>query len=410
LHLIVHAIQLYKFVVELYFFLRVDIMMKRSIATAVAVATLSAGVANAAEDFEIGVTGFLHSAISASDVENNANEKDLFSILSDNLISFQGATVLDNGLKATAVASFSFTRNDGGANNTQNDFYKEELYVGLGGSFGQVDLGRRRNAASLMHTFIPSAGVGVFGVDDARISAFVGGNNNMTTAASLGDNSVRTEYANRIQYFTPRVEGLQLAASYTPDTNPNDTNTNVTNARYQSPMWYKNEYSLAASYARQFGDYGVKSSVGYTNGQSNGDATSNPGTFNRDSEALQAGMTVSGHGFTVGGAYGQLESGRFASGKDRRLGGGVRYDTGPWGFGVSYLNRYATGSTTIELANGQNVRQVHLWEAGTTYDLGPGVTTGVAAYYNDNVHMDKSFGNGAPEDSVTGVINLSVNF
>ena len=34
-------------------------MMKRSIATAVAIATLSAGVAQAAEDFEVGVTGFI---------------------------------------------------------------------------------------------------------------------------------------------------------------------------------------------------------------------------------------------------------------------------------------------------------------------------------------------------------------
>jgi predicted porin len=384
-------------------------MIKRSIATAVALATLSAGFAHAAEDFEIGVTGFLHSAVSASDVDNKRNEKkDVVSVLSDNLIAFQGASVLDNGLKATAVASFSLTRNDGGANNTQNDIYKEELYIGLGGSFGQVDLGRRRNAASLLHTFIPSAGVGVFGVDDARISAFVGGNNNMTTAASLGDNSVSTEYANRIQYFTPRIEGLQLAASFTPDTNSDETNTTTSNPnRYLSNGFYKNEYSLAANYARQFGDFGVQTSVGYTSGQSNGAGIAS----NRDSEALQAGLSVSAQGFTVGGAYGELESGRFISGKDRRFGGGARYETGPWGFGASYLNRYASDRTTIALANGQNVRQVHLWEAGTTYDLGPGVTTGVGVYYNDNVYRDKfQAGTGAPEDSISGLVNLSINF
>jgi|GEM_PF-1454889 len=387
-------------------------MIKRSIATAVAFATLSAGVANAAEDFQIGVSGFLHSAVSASDVENKNSEKDLFAIHSDNLVSFEGATVLDNGLKATAVASFSFTRNDGGANSTQNDIYKEELYVGLGGSFGQVDIGRRRNAASLMHTFIPAAGVGVFGVDDARVSAFVAGSNNMTTATSLGDNSVRTEYANRIQYFTPRIEGLQLAASFTPDTNSNETNTNTqTPGNYLSPTWYKNEYSLAANYSRQFGDFGVRSSVGYTQGSANGGAVSNPNTFNRDSEALQAGITVSAHGFTIGGAYGQLESGAFADGKDRRFGGGARYETGPWGVGVSYLQRKASGSTVLQLANGQNVRKVHIWEAGATYNLGPGVTTGAGVYYNDNVRLDASntVGNAA-EDSLTGLVNLSVNF
>ena len=391
-------------------------MIKRSIATAVAVATLSAGVAHAAEDFEIGVSGFLHSAVAGGKVAHQRQlestigdtRTDTFSVLSDNLISFDGATVLDNGLKTTAVASFSFNQGNGanGAEN-QNNFFKEELYIGLGGSFGQVDIGRRRNAASLLHTFIPSAGVGVFGVDDARISSFVGGNNNTTTAVSLGDNSTSTAYANRIQYFTPRIEGLQLAASYTPDTNPNDSNTNVSVLpRYSSPF-YKNEYSVAGNYAREFGDFGLKSSIGYTNAQANA-LTANTATRQRDFKATQAGLSVSAYGFTLGGAFGQVSSAKFNSGEERRFGGGAKYETGPWGFGVSYLQRKADGLTSIKLANTQDVRRAHFWEVGTTYALGPGVSTGAGVYYNDNVGgiaLDNK-----PEDSVTGLVNLSVNF
>lgn len=380
-------------------------MIKRSIATAVAFATLSAGVANAAEDFEIGVSGFIHSAISASSVDNKQNEKDMFSIHNDNLLNFSGATVLDNGLKATAVASFSFNQgNDTNGAENQNNYFKEELYVGLGGSFGQVDLGRRMNAAALLHTFIPSAGVGVFGVDNARISSFVGGNNNTTTATSMGDNSTATLYANRIQYFTPRIEGLQLAASFTPDTDPHLANVNVSTPNNYDSLGYKNEYSVAGNYAREFGDYGVKASVGYTNGQNSNGVVSN---LTRDFKAFNSGLSVSAYGFTVGGAYSEQVSGLFTGGKERRFGGGGKYETGPWSFGLSYLQRKADGSTNINLANGQAVRQAHFWEAGTSYALGSGVTTGAGVYYNDNVDNVVA---GTPEDSITGLVNLSVNF
>lgn len=381
-------------------------MITRSIATAVAVATLSAGVANAAEDFEIGVSGFIHSAISGSSVDNKANPKDAVSIHNDNLLSFSGATVLDNGLKATAVASFSFNQgNDTNGRENQNNYFKEELYVGLGGSFGQVDVGRRMNAAALLHTFIPSAGVGVFGVDNARMSSFVGGNNNTTTATSMGDNSTTTLYANRIQYFTPRVEGLQLAASYTPDTDPNLSNVNVSTPNNYNSAFYKNEYSVAGDYSREFGEFGVKTSVGYTNGQNSNGGIS---TLTRDFKALSSGINLSAYGFTVGGAYSEQESGLFRSGKERRFGGGTKYETGPWTFGVSYLQRKADDKTSIVLANGQDVRRAHFWEAGTSYILGPGVSTGAGVYYNDNV--DGLAGVGTPEDSITGLVNLSVNF
>ncbi len=387
-------------------------MITRSIATAVAVATLSAGVANAAEDFEIGISGFIHSAVSGSNVENNQQEKDTVAIHNDNLLSFSGATVLDNGLKTTAVASFSFNQGQGttsGAEN-QNNLFKEELYVGLGGSFGQVDIGRRMNAASLLHTFIPSAGVGVFGVDGARISAFVGGNNNTTTATSMGDNSTTTLYANRIQYFTPRVEGLQLAASYTPDTDPNLSNTNVSVPNnYQADTSYKKEYSVAANYSREFGEFGVKSSVGYTEADnSNNAGVVGANIVRRDFTAVQSGLSVSAHGFTLGGAYAQQESGLFTNGREHRFGGGTKYETGPWSFGVSYLQRRAEDGTQISLANAQQVRRAHFWEAGTSYILGPGVSTGAGVYYNDNV--DSLPANGKPQDSVAGVVNLSVNF
>ena len=388
-------------------------MMKRSVATVVALATLSMGSAYAAEDFQVGLSGFVNQAFTVQDVQNGSDrngvrkEYDATSVRSDNLLQIDGETVLDNGLKVTAVAGFSLAMG-----NNQNDLYQEETYVGVGGSFGQVDLGRRRNAASLLHTFIPSAGLGTFAVDDARTNIFASGIGGMTTAASLGD----AEYANRVMYFTPRIEGVQLAASFTPETDPNKRMSSGRLDRYNG-NFIQNEYSLAGNYVREFQGVGVTASAGYTAGEAPQGGAS---LLQRDMEAIQGGLALSYMGFTLGGAYGQLKDPKFASGTDRRFGGGLKYENGPWTYGASYLRRYtnnnasAFGTTSPTAApivlngTGDNVSLVNLYEVAATYALGPGVKTGAGVYYNDNAHLSNR--PGQPEDSIAGVVNLSVNF
>lgn len=377
-------------------------MMKRSVATAVALATLSMGSAHAAEDFQVGLSGFVNQAFTVQDVQNGSDkagvrkEYDVTSVRADNLLQIDGETVLDNGLKVTAVAGFSLAMG-----NNQNDLYQEETYVGVGGSFGQVDLGRRRNAASLLHTFIPSAGLGTFAVDDARTNIFASGIGGMTTATSLGG----AEYANRVMYFTPRIEGVQLAASFTPETDPNKRMADDRLDRYNG-NFIQNEYSLAGNYVREFQGVGVSASAGYTAGEAPQGGAS---LLARDMEAIQGGLALSYMGFTLGGAYGQLKDPQFARGKDRRFGGGLKYENGPWTYGASYLRRNVTaGSDIILNGTGDDVSLVNLYEVAATYALGPGVKTGAGVYYNDNAYL----GNrpGQPEDSIAGVVNLSVNF
>ena len=286
-------------------------MMTRSFAAVAAVATLIAGSANAGGyagggDFQVGISGFINSAFMASDVDNRTAKYDTTSIRTDNLVNFTGSTVLDNGLKVSAIAGFSLSH---GKN--EYDLFQEELFVEVGGSFGDVRLGRARNAGALLHSYIPSAGIGTFSVDDARTNAFVAGAT--STATSLG----KGEYANRITYFTPRIEGVQLAASFTPETdgehNPQgDAFNSEDNASIQ------NEYSLAGNYMRDLAGVGVIASVGYTAGEAlNSTATTT--TIKRDSEALHAGLALHYAGFTLGGAWGKYEDPTVASGYTQTL-------------------------------------------------------------------------------------------
>ncbi|MEM6603466.1 MAG: porin [Pseudomonadota bacterium] len=391
-------------------------MMKRSLAAAVAIATISAGSAQAAEDFKVGVSGFLNAGFLAQDVDNDRNEYDVTSVRTDNVIAMTGQTVLDNGLKVSVVAGFSLDQNQ-----SQNNIYQEEIYIQAGGAFGDVRLGRGRNAGAVLHAFIPSAGVGTYAVDDARTNAFIGGISQVTTATSLGE----AEYANRITYFTPRIEGIQLAASFTPETDPsadlsfgsfsNNTNNNTSyNANRFGGQFatIQNEYSLAANFAREFDGVGVVGSFGYTAG----DAPASSTTVARDMEAIHAGGNISYAGFTVGAAWGYYEdpnvtatNGTSDAGT-HAWGAGARYETGPWGFGASFLHKESTNGNAAFDADGDGlaVNEATYYEAGMTYTLGSGVTTGAGVYYNDNAEAAGS--NGEPEDSLAGVVNLSVAF
>ena len=380
---------------------RVKIMMKRSFAAAAAVATLIAGSANAAEDFKVGLSGFINAGFLASDVDSNTVEYDATSIRTDNLVNFTGSTVLDNGLRVSAVAGFSLSQGNSGSSST-DDLYQEELFIEVGGSFGDVRLGRARNAGALLHSYIPSAGVGTFAVDDARTNAFVGGST--STATSLG----QAEYANRITYFTPRIEGVQLAASFTPETNTNhNPSLDGFNRFGGTAAQTKNEYSLAGNYSREVAGLGVVGSVGYTASEA---PASNSISAVRDSEALHAGLALSYADFTFGGAWGKYEDPRAASGSTQTYGAGVKYVTGPWGFGASGMVREASNNATAAfMTDGQNsVEKQYFYELGATYALGSGVTTGAGVYYNDNV--DPTGATGAPQDSIAGVVNLSVAF
>ncbi len=392
-------------------------IMKRSLPAAIVVATLAAGAANAAENLQLGVSGALHNAFTVQDVYNDNFEYDVTSHRSENLISLDGNTVLDNGLKVGAVASFSFalgTTNDGTNGNpgSEQNIRQEEVYANVGGSFGDVYLGRRRNAASLSHVFIPSAGIGTFAVDDSRTDAFIGGAT--TTAVSLETGS---EYANRVQYFTPRFEGLQLAASFTPDTDPNDSATRGID-RY-SGAFIQNEISGALNYQNEFpvdgsNNLGAAFSAGYTYGKGlrpNGALTGSQ--TGQDAYAWQSGLALSYIGFTLGGAYGDLQSATQGDGHDRRYGIGLKYETGPWTFGGSYLQRRVSENTTIALNNGEFIRSYNAYELGAKYALGPGVYTGVGVYFNDNAEKENAGvkpGQGKAEDSIAGVANVSVHF
>ncbi len=424
---------------------------KKYLAAAV-FAALAVNAANAAEKIKVGVGGDLQSVFSTQFVQSRPNGDDTnkkidhTNVRQDAYIRFGADTVLDNGLKVGAKAEFEALATDG------TTFAPQEVYLTVGGKFGDVYLGRARSAAGQSHVYLPSAGVPGLGVDDANISIFGNTSNtflstdkavskfvNVNTPADAAqrsaalDNhaatdvttdasrSVTGEFASRVAYYTPRLEGLRFGVSYTPNGNTNSMHTSGYSSRKDSGI-ANGETSLGANYNRKMGPVAVDASAGYTFAKGapigydvNGVSADKFETHSP--KAYQAGLALGFKGFTLGTAYSQtsysLGSAPYDAKethfneKQRTYGAGLKYETGPWAFGVSGLQQQYTQRTTGVSVSTENNR-TRLYEAGVSYILGPGVTTGAGVYYNEN-HAKNST-NTATQDGIAGAVGLGLSF
>ena len=105
----------------------------------------------------------------------------------------------------------------------------DERYLTLDGGFGQIKLGSDDSAAYSMHYQAPVAAWQV-GLDSPSYAGLSGAGNRassyMSTYATAGGDG------NKIIYFSPRVGGIQLGASYQPDGVVNEGPTFVRLVRY----------------------------------------------------------------------------------------------------------------------------------------------------------------------------------
>ena len=406
--------------------------IKSYVTYAVLAVAASAGAASAADKLNVGVGGDFYSAFTAQGLVGGGNNVDKDSktvkydhtnVRQDAYIRFTGDTVLDNGIKVGAKAEFeALTGND--------QLHAQDLYISIGNKFGDVIAGRSQTAAAQSHVYIPSVGAAIgFGVDDANLAPYNAATHN-ANAPFLGASDVTTDasrqliaqYAPRISYFTPRIQGLRLGASYAPQgTADTGAQSGFTTQRHGGHS--SNEASLSADYNRKVGKVDVTASGGYTfaNGNYKGfsttDTTVDPAvTTNYDTkrpQAYQGGLALAYNGFTLGGAYGEARyklltpsdtetAAPFSKNRLRTYGGGLKYETGPWAFGVSGLEQRTTQKFADEATDPSKDRQ-RVYEAGVNYILGPGVTTGAGVYYNE-------VKSSTVKDSVTGAVGLGLHF
>lgn len=160
----------------------------------------------------------------------------------------------------------------------------DEAFMFLSGAFGLIQLGRTEGAEDSMALGADTVAAGTGGIDG--------------DAENLGDVKVFTsEDAAKVSYYTPRINGLQLGASFTPDTGDDEgasDNDEDGNDDLQDHL------GVGLNLARAFGEHAVGLAAVGSFGHSDDGARD-------DLAAFSVGGTLALSEIELGASYGEVK-------------------------------------------------------------------------------------------------------
>ncbi|WP_439514972.1 porin [Oceanibaculum nanhaiense] len=323
--------------------------------TALVAAGLLAQPALASDPIKLQVKGYYQNLVTFSDVDDvagsTANYKDA-QFRHEGEVHFKGETKLDNGLTVGFDAQLEIV-NVGLSGGQPRDM--DETYMYFSGGFGKLQLGAENGAAYLLHTGVPSVGLGF---DDRNFGPVVANTGHNRPNIS-GDTAKGT-------YFTPKMGGFQAGISYSPNVDHQALSGNGFGVMTVATGSVEDVIGAGANYTAKFGDAMVDLSAAYETGSVVG------GGSNVDPEIWALGLNVGFGGFTVGASYGDSENytsgGGVTAGLDSTIWAlGVAYKTGPWGVSAGYQ------TTDNEIAGATSSGSGDEYELAASYQLGAGV-------------------------------------
>ena len=309
--------------------------------TALAAAgAFAAGPVLAADKMSVSVGGYMEQWIGMSDVDGSATQEGAVDVQSDSEIHFKGSLEADNGL--TFTVDVQLEGNNGGLQGGGTAVNViDESFLKITGDFGDVRIGSEDPVISLMHYGLQDVGIGLIAGDT---QSWLAHSHYLNTYVSFTDDQ-------SIVYFTPRMEGVQLGVSYTPDSGA---------LQAENHEALNNDTDLVAvamNYQGGIGDSTVAFSVGHmvsaTNDSNNDDATAT-------NVGLQVGM--GSFGFSV--AYADEDDGMEADTANdiETMSVGAKYSDGPLAVSIGYAG--------ADRGDGGETSAVML---SASYALAPGV-------------------------------------
>lgn len=276
-------------------------------------------------------------------------------------VHFDGKAKLENGL---TVGAHIEGRADGG-----DDFFLDESYIFFSGDWGKVNFGRTYGTPYILQVIAPAADSNIDGrlqlINPISLAAggFTG-NLAATTYETDYDQDISAK-VDKISYITPKLQGLQLGISYTPDasgTSRGDAgNSSDNDATDRSQIWegaarYENKISNTFDYAI---------GTGYSKAHAETSALN-------DRETWNVGVDFNIGKFGVGAAY-HVDDFGSATDDMKYSVIGADYTEGDFVYGASYYNKN----------DDVNSADVNRYSAGVTYKVIPGMSFRGSAHYYD---------------------------
>ena len=308
-------------------------------------------------------------------------------------IKIDGST--DNGLKYGALIELEADTNTD-ANSTRNGNNAERTFVYVETGLGRVEAGANDDAADRLRvdasTFASATG-GIAGdyyeyidLDGSATTASQGGQfyalPGLPTAVMPEEvvNGTHTERAtsNKVSYYSPKVAGFKIGASFTPDQgergtaasfSPDVIDGNGTNA---NTALFKDVFNAGISFDGEYEGFGVQASLTGETGKAKNVTNGAVATDGLQSYAF--GLNLSFAGLTVGGSYAIMDE--FGSNRAPGVGdveakywtAGAGYAVGPFSASVTYLDSTITNGAGAG-ADGELQNLV----VGADYQLAPGL-------------------------------------
>lgn len=278
-------------------------------------------------------------------------------------------------------------------NSSDPTFAADRAYLFASGSFGEVRLGQTNTFNDVVYATAPMDYMPLTSYD--RIVNYVGPNNGQQilngrysgadfkggiAGTVRGSNiigvSLADSNATKVEYFSPRIAGLQLGASYTPRSDSSNTDVQrveINNAATSAVTGvFGDTVEIGANYDRTFSGVNIQGSASHLWGTAIG---RNVATDHyKDLRAWQAGLQVEYAGLAAGGSYtyygksGQNEIAGNYTESTRTWTAGVQYSFGRYIVGANYKYGQDPGSITV-----RGKRKVDVYEFGAAYTVAPGL-------------------------------------
>ena len=356
-------------------------------------AALLATAANA-ETPKVTLGGFadFQAGYTSDDFDNNQNA---IGFRNDNTVSVRVDGKTNGGLGYGAVIDLEADATTDADNQGVN---ASRTFTYLSGNWGRAEMGSVESSAATMRVDASTLAVATGGINGAwtyfinpgansgaagSANGVTNGVNFISTSKLAAEHGYTNQFgdetfynATKLNYYSPKISGFQVGASYTPNLNGRGQDLGRQDsfaAADVDSFDQKNVWNAALSYDNQF-ENGLRLAAAAT-GEFSSAADTTDGTNEREGiKAWNVGALAGFQGFSVAGSYGDWgDSGQLKNGARSgdstywTVGGG--YEAGPVGLSVTYLNSTIEESNVTSGSNDfSNV------VVGADYKLAPGLT------------------------------------
>jgi outer membrane protein OmpU len=317
------------------------------------------------------------------DTYNNSNHNQNYSFFMDNEVHIEATATSDSGVTYGSYLEIEIGSNSDAAQN--GNVSVDEVNLFFSGNFGRVELGQQDGAEDVMFVGAEDAQSGTGGIDGDTSNLAV-----IINVQNTGD-------ATKATYFTPRVAGFQLGASFSPNTQSQFGQTDEGGQ--------KDAISVGGNWVGAFGGADLTlSAVGISSQGNNRVGNTNS---NGNVKDYSVGGVLGFGGLSFGVTWGQLLDG-IASTKDT----GLRV-----GNGTSWLSgslQYSFGPASASVGVDQNwldgQKDLTVLVVSADYGIMPGVTLKGDVSYNTNDPGANAGDPQNPDPTLAGVASVQIDY